>query len=102
MAKRSKAGPIASGRIDFGEIVDGKNVVRSFEPGDVVDLPPSAIEELVKGGAVTASLETAEDAAAAAREAFIANAKTTYEASPALKKEHADFDAYLAALDKAA
>jgi hypothetical protein len=96
--------PIALGRIEFGEIVDGKNVVRSFEPGDVVDLPTAKIEEFIKLGAVAQlAPETPQvPDAAAVREAFIADAKKTYENTPALKKEFADFDAYLAALDKAA
>ena len=105
MAKqRSKnTDPIALGRIEFGEIVDGKNVVRSFEPGDVVDLAAAKIEELIKFGAVAQlAPETAQEPDPAVREAFIADAKKTYENTPALKKDFADFDAYLAALDKAA
>lgn len=95
--------PIALGRIEYGEIVDGKNVVRSFEPGDVVDLSPAKIEELIKFGAVKQlAPETAQDPDPAVRDAFIADTKKTYEASPALKRDFADFDAYLAALDKAA
>ena len=59
-----------------------------------------------KGDAAAAKLvyllETAQEPDPAVREAFIADAKKTYENTPALKKDFADFDAYLAALDKAA
>ena len=105
MAKqRSKnTDPIALGRIEFGELVDGKNVVRSFEPGDVVDLPPAKLDELIKLGAVAQlAPETAQEPDPAVREAFVADAKKTYENTPALKKEFAAFADYLAALDKAA
>jgi hypothetical protein len=44
--------PIAMSRIEHGEIVDGKNVVKTFEFGDVVALPKKAIDELIACGAV--------------------------------------------------
>jgi hypothetical protein len=101
--KPKSTDPIATGVIEFGALVEGKNVVRRFEPGDVVDLAPEDLEGLIKCGAVQ---QTAPQAAAeldpAVREAFMADAKKRYESTPALKKEFADFDAYLAALDKAA
>lgn len=53
VAKRPKStDPIAMGRIHHGEIIDGQNVVKTFEPGDVVDLEAEHIERLIACGAV--------------------------------------------------
>ena len=106
MAKRSRiTDPIAMGRIEHGEIVDGKNIVKTFEPGDIVDLEPGQIKGLIDCGAVQQlKPETPQEGGgpsaqeAAAREAFVADAKKRFEGSAALKKEFADFDAYLVSL----
>lgn len=43
---------IALSRIEHGELVDGKNVVKAFEVGEVVTLKPEVIKGLVACGAV--------------------------------------------------
>jgi hypothetical protein len=50
--RRTNTDPIAMGRIEHGEMVDGKNVVKTFEPGDVVDLKSKDLEPLIACGAV--------------------------------------------------
>lgn len=53
MAKRPKIGDlVATGRIDHGEVAEGKNVVKTFEPGEVVDLEAGALDRLIACGAV--------------------------------------------------
>lgn len=53
MAKRPKLGDmVATGNIQHGELVDGKNVSRTFEPGDLVDLSGDVLDGLVACGAV--------------------------------------------------
>ncbi|MBR1170534.1 hypothetical protein [Bradyrhizobium liaoningense] len=53
MAKRPKIGDmVATGNIQHGEMVDGKNVAKTFEPGDLVDLSGDVMEGLVACGAV--------------------------------------------------
>ena len=50
--KEARLGEIvAMSRIEHGETVDGKNVVKVFEVGEVVTLKPDVIQGLVACGA---------------------------------------------------
>jgi hypothetical protein len=103
MAKAArKTGYIAQANIDHGVIVDGKNVVYSFAPGDDVAIDDeSVIEALLKGGALK---KVAQDAPAAPvddpqADKRRAEALQVYEATPRLKLQFASVDDYLASLD---
>ncbi|WP_439363085.1 hypothetical protein ACNJYD_19855 [Bradyrhizobium sp. DASA03005] len=111
MAKKPKLGDqIAMGRIEHGEIVDGKNVVRTFEPGDVVDLGPKVLEGLSACGAVNpfemsaeARVRAAADARAEAetKAKLQDEARTNWAATPDMQKQFPQVEAYLASLDLA-
>ena len=61
MAKPEKGTrPIANSRIEFGEMVDGKNVVKTFEPGDIVTLDAAALKGLIACGAVQSESPAAD------------------------------------------
>lgn len=111
MARKPKAGDqIAMSRIEYGEMIDGKNVIKTFEPGDVVDLDPKVIESLAASGAVNPVEMSAEARVKAAAEAraeaeakvkLQEEARAKWQASAELQRQFADVAAYLASLDLA-
>lgn len=103
MAKAAKkTGYVAQANIDYGRIVDGKNLVDNFVPGDDVSIEDeSVIEAMLKGGALKkvapdAPAAPIDDPDAAKRRA---EAQQVYDATPRLKLQFAGVDEYLASLD---
>lgn len=116
MAKRPKAAGdmIAMSRIEHGEVVDGKNVVKTFEPGEVVDLDQKVIEALSAMGAVaafTAEMMSPEARMKAAEAKALADAeakaklqdeaRAKWTADVEIQKQFPHVEAYLASLDLA-
>ena len=63
MARTPKAeAPIAASRIDYGELINGRNVVTTFAVGDVVTIADRGVlDELQKCGAVVLAPPSAKD-----------------------------------------
>lgn len=115
MSKRTKtAGDmIAMSRIEHGEIVDGKNMVSTFEPGEVVDLAPDVLAGLAAVGAVnafTVDMMSPEDRMKAAEARALADAEKAkkkpqeeardkWKASADLKAQFPDVEQYVASLN---
>ncbi|MEY9110400.1 hypothetical protein ABH999_006596 [Bradyrhizobium yuanmingense] len=116
MARRPKAAGdmIAMSRIEHGEVVDGKNVVKTFEPGEVVDLDQKVIEGLSAIGAVvafTAEMMSPEARMKAAEAKALADAeakaklqdeaRAKWNADAEIQKQFPQVEAYLVSLDLA-
>lgn len=114
MAKRQKAAGdmIAMSRIEHGELIDGKNVVKTFDAGEVVDLDPKILEGLSAIGAVSAftadmmspeaRLKAAEAQALADAEAkakLQEEAREKWKTSPTLAAQFPDVEKYIASLN---
>ncbi|WP_315804040.1 hypothetical protein [Bradyrhizobium sp. SZCCHNS3002] len=108
MAKAlKKTGLIAQGVIEHGAVVDGKNVVQRFEPGEDVSIDDEgAVEAMLKSGALKKGLVPADmisetDTAELERQRKRDDAAKVYDASSKLKLQFATLDDYIAALDAA-
>jgi hypothetical protein len=103
-AQKTKTGFVAQSVIDHGQVVDGKNVVQTFNPGDDVGIDdPDVVATLLACGALKRT--TTESAASAVSDDEAAlrqrreEAEKVYEATPALKLRFASVDDYIAVLD---